>query len=277
MSLLPRICRTCGLSFEGGPRAWYCPTCREERVRQQLLDYKHRKSRGLTRKIGETYRCEACGGTYILSGGLQRYCDICAPIQYKSLDNSQSRAWNSAHPNEIRQSKESARNKHQAIANAVKASLYLQADLSRILTLRSEMCLSRGALAAKAGVSAQTLRDYELGRKAHPSLRKLECIAYGLGMTIRDFFRVLYGDGVAQYRGAWEPPKAQTADLGRIELLRFRKGLSAHGLSVMIGMDEKTIAELESYKRTDVQLTTLERIAAALEMEPVDLLLFLYD
>lgn len=70
---------------------------------------------------------------------------------------------------------------------------------------------------------------------------------------------------------------AQAADLGRIELLRSRKGLSAHGLSVMIGMDEKTIAELESYKRTDVQLTTLERIAAALEMEPVDLLLFLYD
>ena len=277
MSILPRICRTCGLSFEGGPRAWYCPTCREERVRQQLLDYKHRKSRGLTRKIGESYRCESCGGMYILSGGLQRFCESCAPLQYKLIDNTQSRAWNAAHPNEIRQAKESAHIKQRAIADAVKASAYLQADLSRIQTLRSDLCLSQEALSAKSGVSAQTIRAYELGRKAHPSLFKLECIACGIGMTIRDFFRVLYGDGIAQYRGSFKPPEGQTADLSRIALLRSRKGLTAHGLSVMIGMDPKIIAQLEGNERTDVQLTTLERIATALEMEPLDLLLFLYD
>ena len=30
-TLKPRVCRQCGATFLGGPRAWYCPDCRAER------------------------------------------------------------------------------------------------------------------------------------------------------------------------------------------------------------------------------------------------------
>lgn len=277
MSWLSRICRSCGRSFEGGPRAWYCPICRQERAKQQSRDYKFRKSRGLSRKIGETYICGQCGCSYILSGGLQRFCERCAPLHLKTIDNAQSRAWNAAHPNEILRSKDSERTKQQAVVASVNASSYLLADLSLIKTLRVDLGLSQDALADKSGVSPQTLRSYELSRKANPSLLKLECIAAGLGMTTRDFFRVLYGDSTAKYRGSGCPPKRHGADLSRIELLRSRKGVTAHGLSTMAGLDTKLVATLERSEQNDVKLTTLERLASALDMRPIDLLLYLYD
>lgn len=34
-TLRMRVCRQCGIEFMGGPRAWYCPTCRIERQREQ--------------------------------------------------------------------------------------------------------------------------------------------------------------------------------------------------------------------------------------------------
>ena len=33
VKLKDRTCRTCGTTFKGDPRAWYCPTCRAERER----------------------------------------------------------------------------------------------------------------------------------------------------------------------------------------------------------------------------------------------------
>lgn len=34
-TLATRTCRQCGVKFTGGPRAWYCPECREARVKEQ--------------------------------------------------------------------------------------------------------------------------------------------------------------------------------------------------------------------------------------------------
>lgn len=38
----PRTCRQCGTTFEGGPRAWYCPACRELRRREAQAKYREK-------------------------------------------------------------------------------------------------------------------------------------------------------------------------------------------------------------------------------------------
>ena len=92
-----RTCRTCGVAFPGGPRAWYCPACREERRRQQSREHKQRKAFGKVRQIGSTAHCEACGQPYTVSSGLQRYCPDCAPTLLRKHKNAASKAWNAAH------------------------------------------------------------------------------------------------------------------------------------------------------------------------------------
>lgn len=74
----PRTCAVCLRTFLGGPRARYCPTCREERRREQ--DRIRRSSAGgPRRKLGSTDTCERCGAPYTVTGGRQRYCPDCAP------------------------------------------------------------------------------------------------------------------------------------------------------------------------------------------------------
>lgn len=69
-----RICRTCGRSFKGGPRAFYCPDCRLERKRE--VDRKF-KQQGAKRPLGSKDICERCGKPYTVTSGLQRYCPNC--------------------------------------------------------------------------------------------------------------------------------------------------------------------------------------------------------
>lgn len=88
-----RICRTCGATFPGGPRAWYCPSCREERKRGQQ---RIQKRKGPARLLGSIDKCVICGGEYIVTGGLQKYCPACAPEAIKAADRAQGRAWHSA-------------------------------------------------------------------------------------------------------------------------------------------------------------------------------------
>lgn len=95
-TLRTRVCRTCGTSFQGGPRAWYCPSCRKER--EQERNRRHKRN-GPARLLGSIDQCVVCGGDYVVSSGLQKYCPACAPAEYKALDNAQSRAWNAAHLN----------------------------------------------------------------------------------------------------------------------------------------------------------------------------------
>ena len=64
-----RICRQCGMSFYGGPRAWYCPSCRTERARER-----NRNFVAAARPIGSTDKCAVCGKEYIVKAGRQKYC-----------------------------------------------------------------------------------------------------------------------------------------------------------------------------------------------------------
>lgn len=89
-----RVCKACGEVFVGGPRAWYCPKCRSERKRDQMAAYKRN---GAARPLGSVDRCEACGREYIVTGGLQRYCQDCAKDELKKIDRQQSKEWNAAH------------------------------------------------------------------------------------------------------------------------------------------------------------------------------------
>ena len=80
-----RICRQCGASFKGGPRAWYCEPCRAERARER----QRKASSKQIRPLGSTDICIVCKKEYIVNGGMQKYCTDCAPIQIKINDRKQ--------------------------------------------------------------------------------------------------------------------------------------------------------------------------------------------
>lgn len=84
--MLQRICKQCGRSFQGGPRAFYCTSCRMERKRIQKANYIHRRRMGNVRLIGSKDRCEICGKEYIVVGSLQRFCPDCQPIHAREYD-----------------------------------------------------------------------------------------------------------------------------------------------------------------------------------------------
>lgn len=81
-----RVCKECGKTFSGGPRAWYCPECRENRRRERD---RLRQKKGPNRKLGSTDYCVACGKPYIVNSGLQKYCPKCAPEQIAEIDRKQ--------------------------------------------------------------------------------------------------------------------------------------------------------------------------------------------
>lgn len=84
--LQQRICQQCGRSFEGGPRAYYCPSCRAERQREQNAEFQRRKRKGNYRPLGSIDKCEQCGKDYVVEGGQQRFCPDCQPIHAKEYD-----------------------------------------------------------------------------------------------------------------------------------------------------------------------------------------------
>lgn len=90
MSLLDRTCRECDRSFQGGPRAFYCPSCRAERQREQSRRGKARQRQGLTRRLGSIDTCERCRKQYTVEGGLQRFCPECQPVHAQEYDRETS-------------------------------------------------------------------------------------------------------------------------------------------------------------------------------------------
>lgn len=72
-----RKCRQCGATFPGGPRAWYCPSCRKDREREQQRRYSRE---GSARMLGSTDRCIRCGGEYTVVSSRQKYCPACAVV-----------------------------------------------------------------------------------------------------------------------------------------------------------------------------------------------------
>lgn len=104
-NILPRTCRECGSTFLGGPRAWYCPACRIERIRKREKEYRERKKAGKTVPVGSIIKCELCGKEIIKNGGPQRFCPECAAKHLKEVDNQQSLEWKRANPEKMRESK----------------------------------------------------------------------------------------------------------------------------------------------------------------------------
>jgi len=112
MAIYDRICRTCGASFKGGPRAWYCPECRRDREKERKKHY----NRGeFARHIGQICLCENCSKEYTLESGLQKYCPECQPIMHKAKDREKSLDYYNKNKNKINP----ARNEHRRAPQAI--------------------------------------------------------------------------------------------------------------------------------------------------------------
>ena len=85
-----RICRSCGVAFKGGPRAFYCPECREERRKESSRKSKARTRAGKNIVLGGKMVCEMCGREIIRKSARQRFCEDCARINIKEVDRKQS-------------------------------------------------------------------------------------------------------------------------------------------------------------------------------------------
>lgn len=189
-NLRPRTCRECGVNFDGGPRAWYCPRCRAERQAQQNREYKQRKKMGNVRVIGQKYPCEICGKMYVLSSGLQRYCADCAKEHLKEVDNMQSREWNKGHPEQMAEHKQNEKERNKETKKKAKQ---IKAKTSVIKELREKKGLSKYRLSVMCGMNEKTIAHLEkLKDLSNVKLGTLEKIASSLDMTPKEFFEKLY-------------------------------------------------------------------------------------
>lgn len=87
MAIYKRVCIRCKISFDGGPRAWYCPSCRKDRQREREAKYSKAPAK---RKLGSIDLCDNCGQEYVVNSGLQKYCPDCQPEMHRQLDAKQS-------------------------------------------------------------------------------------------------------------------------------------------------------------------------------------------
>lgn len=110
----PRTCRECGVIFDGGPRAWYCPDCREVRKKLYKARAKENRKRGKNITLGESVgRCEVCGKEFIYASARQRYCYDCAKEAIKASDRRQGLVWYYANNTEERRKAKSQRQKER--------------------------------------------------------------------------------------------------------------------------------------------------------------------
>jgi hypothetical protein len=109
-TIAPRTCRRCGVVFDGGPRAWYCPDCREVRQRLYKARAKENRKRGKNITLGESIgKCEICGREFIYASALQRYCPYCAKEAWKASDRRQGLGYYHSHNTEEKRAERSER------------------------------------------------------------------------------------------------------------------------------------------------------------------------
>lgn len=121
--MLSRVCRECGCSFLGGPRAWYCTECRKKRIKIQNQEFKKRKRAGEVIPNGSVIKCALCGKDIIKNSGVQRFCDECAAKHLKEIDNQQSLRWKMDNPDKIKESKRKLSKKKYASGEALKSGV----------------------------------------------------------------------------------------------------------------------------------------------------------
>lgn len=110
----PRICRECGVVFDGGPRAWYCPDCREVRKKLYKARAKENRKRGKNITLGESVgKCEVCGREFVYASARQRYCSDCAKEAWKASDRRQGLVWYYANDTEERRTAKGQRQKER--------------------------------------------------------------------------------------------------------------------------------------------------------------------
>lgn len=122
-TILTRICKECGRPFPGGPRAWYCPDCRQERKRKHDKEFKERKRSGKVIPNGSIIKCEICGKEIVKNGGLQRFCDECSAKHLKEIDNKQSLKWKNENPEKIKESKRKISKKRHKNEKSIKSGV----------------------------------------------------------------------------------------------------------------------------------------------------------
>ena len=92
-TIRPRVCRECGQTFSGGPRAWYCPECRAGRKKEQKHRYQTAKA---ARPLGSTDTCVVCGKPYTVASSRQKYCPDCAAEAVRAVVAAHKREYNRA-------------------------------------------------------------------------------------------------------------------------------------------------------------------------------------
>lgn len=113
-NMLIRTCQECGKPFWGGPRAFFCQKCRNERRKEQSRNCKIRKKSGNVIPLGSTIKCLSCGTEIIKNSGAQKYCPLCAAKHLKEIDNIQSKSWARLNPEKYKESKKKFSQKRYA-------------------------------------------------------------------------------------------------------------------------------------------------------------------
>lgn len=103
--IVDRVCRSCGVTFPGGPRAWYCLTCRAERKKATKREHERRKRLGISRKVGDLQTCVDCGKQYAFYIGASERCPECAGKHGKIIDLQKSKEWNANNKSEYLKAK----------------------------------------------------------------------------------------------------------------------------------------------------------------------------
>ena len=156
----PRTCRECGVTFDGGPRAWYCPECREERRKIQKERYERRRKEGLSIVLGETVgRCAVCGREFIFASARQMYCPDCSKEAWKEADRHQGMEWYHGHNTEDDRKKRRKRRKENYVRKSPTVCPVCGSKLERS---QKSYCSDRCARIAQ---SYQSARCYYLQGK----------------------------------------------------------------------------------------------------------------
>lgn len=153
-----RVCRECGVTFPGGPRAWYCQSCRAERTKEAAKRY-HKN--GAARKIGSMDHCERCGAEYTVESGRQRYCKACAEEATRENVHAHKRMYMEEHKETFNEHKRIMRQDRKVCA--VCGAVF---DADTVTVTCSEAC------AAELRRLRQAEADFRRGkRKTQPGVK----------------------------------------------------------------------------------------------------------